>query len=165
MNRLMDPVELKEHIREFLKEHRQASLATCLKNIPRSSPVQYFLGHDLDIYVCSAGGEKFKAIAENPLVCLLVNTEYINYRRIKGVQVFGLAKSSTENPYLADEAKFYAPDPYLLDYVGEGLKVIKILPHEIVYLNSLEKGDRTKQILKLNTVELKEEEEELAIKH
>lgn len=44
MNRLMDPVELKEHIREFLKEHRQASLATCLNNIPRSSPVQYFLG-------------------------------------------------------------------------------------------------------------------------
>ncbi len=74
MNRLMDPVELKEHIREFLKEHRQASLATCLNNIPRSSPVQYFLGADLDIYIISAGGEKFKAIAENPTVCLLVNT-------------------------------------------------------------------------------------------
>lgn len=42
--------------------------------------------------------------------------------------------------------------------------MIKIRPYEIVYLNSLEKGDRTKQILKLNTVELKEEEK-YAIKH
>lgn len=165
MNKTMDPVELKEHIRDFLKEHRQASLATCLRNVPRSSPVQYFLGNDLDIYVCSAGGEKFKAIAENPTVCLLVNTEYINYRRIKGVQVFGVAKSSTEDPFLIDEAKIYAPDPYLFDYAGDDLKVIKIVPYEIVYLNSLEKGDRTKQILKLNTVELKEEEKEYAIKH
>ena len=164
MNRLMDPVELKEHIREFLKEHRQASLATCLNNIPRSSPVQYFLGADLDIYIISAGGEKFKAIAENPTVCLLVNTEYINYRRIKGVQDFGKAKSSTGDAFLIDEAKIYAPDPYLLEYGGEELKVIKIRPYEIVYLNSLEKGDRTKQILKLNTVELKEEEK-YAIKH
>ena len=30
-----------------------------------------------------------------------------------------------------------------------GLNVIKIIPEEIVYLNSLGDGDRTKQILKL----------------
>ena len=32
-------------------------------------------------------------------------------------------------------------------------------PDEIVYLNSLEAGDRTKQVLKANTVKIREEEE------
>ena len=41
---------------------------------------------------------------------------------------------------------------------GKGrLNVIKIVPEEIVYLNSLEDGERTKQILKGNQVLVKED--------
>ncbi|MFP4016882.1 MAG: pyridoxamine 5'-phosphate oxidase family protein [Halanaerobiales bacterium] len=157
MNRKMNSIELKEHIIEFLKEHREASLATCLNNIPRSSPVQYFLGEDMNIYIFSAGGEKFRAIAENHNVCLLVNTEYINYRRIKGVQIFGKARTSDEDKFLMDEAQIYTPDPYLFESKRNDLKIIKIVPEEVVYLNSLVEGDRTKQVLKADTVEVREE--------
>lgn len=157
MNRKMNSIELKEHIIEFLKEHREASLATCLNNIARSSPVQYFLGEDMDIYIFSAGGEKFRAIAENHNVCLLVNTEYINYRRIKGVQIFGKARTSDEDKFLMDEAQIYTPDPYLFESKRSDLKIIKIVPEEVVYLNSLAVGERTKQILKADTVEVREE--------
>ncbi len=153
----MKAIELKEHIIGFLKEHREASLATCINNIPRTSPVQYFLGEEMDTYIFSAGGEKFNAISENPNVCLLVNTEYINYRRIKGVQIFGKAKTSFDDAFLLDEAKIYTPDPYLFEHQTVDLKIIKIIPDEIVYLNSLEAGERTKQILKENTVKTKEE--------
>ncbi len=59
MNREMNSTELKKDIIGFLKEHREASLATCSNNIPRTSPVQYFLGEEMDIYIFSAGGEKF----------------------------------------------------------------------------------------------------------
>jgi len=128
-----------------------------MNNMPRSSPVQYFLGDDMNIYILSAGGEKFNAISQNPNVCLLVNTEYINYRKIKGVQVFGKATTSLENSRLFDEASKYTQEPWLFNSEKGRLNVIKIVPEEIVYLNSLEDGERTKQILKGNQVLVKED--------
>lgn len=155
MNREMTSSELKNEILGFLKEHKSASLATCLNDIPRSSPVQYFLGNEMNIYILSAGGDKFKAIEENNNVCLLVNTEYINYRKIKGVQIFGNATTSVEDISLKDEAHKYCPDHYL--HENEDIKVIKINPKEIVYLDSLEEGNRAKQILRNNQVIIKDE--------
>jgi len=155
MNKKMSPDELRREILNFLREHKSASLGTCLDNVPRCSPVQYFLGNDMDIYILSAGGEKFKAIERNPRVCLLVNTEYINYRKIKGVQIFGKAVTSISNKDIITEAKMYAPDPHILEY--EDLKVIKIMPEEIVYLDSTVDGDRTKQVLKKDEVFLIED--------
>lgn len=151
--------ELKVLIKEFLKEHKDGSLATCMNNIPRCSPVQYVVGNNLDIYIFSAGGEKFKAISQNPNVCLLVNTEFINFRQIKGVQVFGIATTSIENPSLFDEAKEFHPDPYILENERDYLKVIKIVPEEVVYLDSIGDGDRTKQVLRYNNVIIKEDRE------
>lgn len=158
MNKQLSSNELKQKIIEFLRQHKEGSLATCMNNIPRSSPVQYFLGDDLNIYIQSAGGEKFKAIKQNPNVCLLVNTEYINYRKIKGVQIFGTATTSLEDESLFEEAIKYCPEPWLLSSERDKLKIIKIVPTEIVYLDSLKDGDRTKQILKQDQVLIKEDQ-------
>ena len=156
-NRRMSAGELKEHIMTFLKEHKEGSLATCLNGMPRSSPVQYFIDDNMSIYILSAGGEKFNAIHQNPNVCLLVNTNYITYRRIKGVQIFGKATTSIENPGLFEEAKRQNPEAYMMDHERNQVKVIKVIPDEIVYLDSTEDGDRTKQILKNNEVVIKED--------
>ncbi|NLK44461.1 MAG: pyridoxamine 5'-phosphate oxidase family protein [Tissierellia bacterium] len=158
-NKRISPEELKALIGEFLRERKDGSLATCMNNIPRSSPVQYAVGDNMNIYIFSAGGEKFKAISENPNVCLLVNTDYINYRQIKGVQIFGTATTSLMDPLLLDEAKELHPDPYLVDKERQNLKVIKIVPEEIVYLDSIGDGDRTKQVLRCNNVIIKEDRE------
>ncbi|MCR2044154.1 pyridoxamine 5'-phosphate oxidase family protein [Anaerosalibacter massiliensis] len=152
MNKKMSYQELKKHILEFLKEHKEGSLGTCMDNIPRSSPVQYFIGNDMDIYIASAGGDKFKAIAKNPNVCLLVNTSYINYRQIKGVQIFGNAITSLEDENLFSEAKKIHPEPYQIEHEKDHIKIIKIKPTEIVYLDSLGDGNRIKQVLKNNSV-------------
>ncbi|MTI49547.1 pyridoxamine 5'-phosphate oxidase family protein [Sporosalibacterium faouarense] len=149
-NNKMQAQELKGIVSSFLQEHRQASLATTFNNKPRTSPVEYFVGEDMSLYIISAGGSKFDAIRENPNVCLLVNTEFINHRQIKGVQIFGNAKTSDEDSNIISEAKNYSPEPYLLD--NHLLKVIKIKPEEIVYLNSIGDGNRTKQILKNDQV-------------
>lgn len=154
----MSPLELRNHIREFLKEHKSASLATCQDSIPRCSPVQYFLGEEMDIYILSAGGEKFKSIEKNPNVCLLVNTEYINFRRIKGIQVFGQATICAQDKSVFEEAMKYNPDNEIVQFKGDKLKAIKIVPTEVVYLDSLEDGNRTKQILRHEKVVLKPEE-------
>jgi len=157
MNKQLSPNELKQKIIEFLKEHKEGSLATCMNSIPRSSPVQYFLGDELNIYIPSAGGEKFNAIKQNPNVCLLVNTEYINYRKIKGVQIFGRATTSLDNEHLFEEASRYCPEPWLINSERNRLNIIKIVPTEIVYLDSSKDGDRTKQILKQDQVLIKED--------
>lgn len=139
--------QLHSTIRSFLMEHNQGALATTINNIPRSSPVMFFLGKDLDVYIISAGGEKFKAIEQNPNVCLLVTTEYLDYRRIKGVQIFGRAKTGYKGEQVYNEAREYINDKHLLD--NEDVKIIKISPVEIVYLDSTKTGDRTKQILQV----------------
>jgi len=158
MKEKMSSAELSKHVEEFLSEHNEGALATVYNNIPRCSPVQYFLGDHLNVYIVSAGGEKFKAIEQNPNVCLLVNTDYINYRRIKGVQLFGTAITSIKDPSIFDEAMMYSPDPYILEKERNSVKIIKIVPKEIVYLNSLKEGDRTKQILRENQVIVKEDQ-------
>lgn len=157
-NKRISSEELKILISEFLKEHKEGSLATCMNNIPRSSPVQYLVGDNMNIYILSAGGEKFNAIAENSNVCLLVNTDYINHREIKGVQIFGTATTSLKEPMLYLEAKEQHPTQYVMDNERD-LKVIKIVPEEVVYLDSLGDGDRTKQILRYNNVIIKEDRE------
>ena len=157
MKKEMSSQALSEEIEHFLMEHKDAALGTCMNQKPRVSPVQYFLGADLELFILSAGGDKFKAIKENPNVCLLVNTEFITHRKIKGVQIFGTATTSLENNDLFDEAMQFYPDPNMMNFNREDLKVIKIVPEEIVYLNAIEDGDRTKQILSDNQVRVQED--------
>lgn len=157
MNKTLSADELRANILSFLKEHKSGSLATCMNHVPRSSPIQYFMGNDLDIYIVSAGGSKFDAINQNPNVCLLVNTEYINYRKIKGVQVFGVAHTAIPGSSIYDEARTFSPDPHIFDSQDPSVGVIKIIPQEIVYLDSLKDGDRTKQILRDKQVMVKED--------
>lgn len=156
--RKMSPLELREHVISFLKEHKSGTLATVLDGRPRCSPIQYFIGDEMDIYIVSAGGDKFRAIEQNPEVCLLVNTEYINFKKIKGVQVFGKAITSLTNRTLFEEALRYTSEPYMFEMNREFLKIIKVVPYEIVYLDSLESGDRTKQVLKHDRVTIREDE-------
>lgn len=147
VNVRMSNEQLHTAIKYFLMEHDQGSLATTINNIPRSSPVLFFLGNDLDIYILSAGGDKFKAIGQNPNVCLLVNIEYLDYKRIKGVQIFGTARAGEKRSDVFREAEGFCTDRTLMD--REDIKVIKITPSEIVYLDSTKNGDRTKQTYKL----------------
>ncbi|QGU95797.1 pyridoxamine 5'-phosphate oxidase family protein [Clostridium bovifaecis] len=163
MDKKMSVEELRDNIIDFLWENKSGSLATCMNNVPRSSPVKYFLGKDMEIFILSAGGDKFKAIEQNPNVCLLVNTEYVDYRRIKGVQIFGKAKTCLQDKSIFEEAKVYNTDYELMEREGHNLHAIKITPEEIVYLDSLEDGDRTKQILKEEEVSVKSDDFAMAM--
>ncbi len=151
MEKRLNTSELKKEIKSFLNENKTATLATCGNNIPRCSPVHYFTGSEMDLYVISAGGDKFNNIQENPNVCLLVDTGYLDYRKIKGVQVFGQAQTSLKHSNLIDEALRFSPDWQQLEREKDNINVIKIVPDEIVYLDALN-GDRTKQILKNDEV-------------
>lgn len=150
--------ELKDLVMSFLKENNNGALATCgnENHQPRCSPVMYCTGQvedELDIYILSAGGSKFGEIEENSQVCLLVSTDYRDYRRIRGAQVFGTATTSYSNPRLVDEAYRHSDAKEVFQSAKEDLKIIKIIPDEIVYLDSLDTGDRTKHYLDLRREE------------
>lgn len=73
------------------------------------------------------------------------------------MQVFGKAKTSLENDNLFDEAMQFSPDPNSMNFSKDDIKVIKIIPEEIVYLDAIQDGDRTKQILSDRGVRLQED--------
>ncbi|WP_018249029.1 pyridoxamine 5'-phosphate oxidase family protein [Orenia marismortui] len=135
--------EVKQKVIEFLKKKDTGALATSGADT-RVSPVKYFLGEDLDIYIHSDGGSKFDNLRQNKDVCLLVSTEfYGDYKTIKGVQVFGQAEIAKSDSSLYQEAEKYCPFNHMS---GEGY-IIKITADRAVYKNSVD-GNGEKNIWK-----------------
>ncbi|PRX29790.1 pyridoxamine 5'-phosphate oxidase [Orenia metallireducens] len=136
--------ELKETIINFLKKKDTGALATSGIET-RVSPVKYFLGEGLDIYIHSNGGSKFKNLEKNKEVCLLVSTEfYGDYETIKGVQIFGQAEIGQEGSNLHHEAEQYCPFEHMGD---EGGYIIKINAKKAIYKDAVD-GSGEKSIWK-----------------
>lgn len=89
--RLLNENELREKIIQFLKEHTICTLATCAKNIPRSTPVRY-QSHGLDIFILTEGGGKLKNIMENHNVSVSLVGDYSGFQSVTGLQLWGTAE-------------------------------------------------------------------------
>lgn len=83
--------ELKKKIVEFLAGNKICTLATCLNNIPRSTPLRY-RSKDLTIYILTEGGMKVKNIRENPAVSVSLYGDYSGFQSVKGLQIWGKAE-------------------------------------------------------------------------
>lgn len=83
--------ELKKKIVEFLADNKICTLATCLNNIPRSTPLRY-RSKDLTIYILTEGGMKVKNIRENPSVSVSLYGDYSGFQSVKGLQIWGKAE-------------------------------------------------------------------------
>lgn len=97
MSRVIDayrsPQELENTILEFVWERDTGYLGTYGPGGVHVSPVKYFADADLNIYIHSRGGTKFRNLAADDQVCLLVSTPFADdLHQIKGVQLFGRAK-------------------------------------------------------------------------
>ncbi|WP_051412202.1 pyridoxamine 5'-phosphate oxidase family protein [Halonatronum saccharophilum] len=131
--------DLKMDIIDFLKAKDTGALATSGRDT-RVSPVRYFLGEGMDIYIHSDGGSKFDNLEVNNQVCFLASTEfYGDYQTIKGVQIFGNAEIGDLNSTLYKEGEKHCP----FEHGEEVDKIIKITPKEIVYKDGVD-GDGEK---------------------
>jgi nitroimidazol reductase NimA-like FMN-containing flavoprotein (pyridoxamine 5'-phosphate oxidase superfamily) len=83
--------ELKERIIKFLREQRICTLATCVNNIPRSTPVRY-RSHGLTLYILTEGGGKIKNIRENNYVSASFVGEYSGFKSVTCLQLWGTAE-------------------------------------------------------------------------
>lgn len=83
--------ELKEKIINFLEQNIICTLATCVNNVPRSTPLRY-RAKGLTIYVFTEGGGKVKNIKQNPKVSVSLYGAYSGFQSVKCLQIWGEAE-------------------------------------------------------------------------
>ena len=85
----MPEEELKEEIRDFLTKRKILVLCTCSNNIPRATPMDFYIdkkSDNFDIFVGPAPGRKVKNIEENPVVSIGIYTP-MDTGKIQGMQI------------------------------------------------------------------------------
>ena len=131
--------QLRNKILSFLKEKDSGALATEGIDL-RVSPVKYYIDEKMNIYIHSAGGEKFKNLEKVNKVCMLICTDFINnFDKIKGVQIFGYCEIGENGSSLYEEAERYCPWNHETD-----MAVIKLIPDRIIYKDGISE-DGSKQ--------------------
>ena len=81
--------KLKEEIRDFLTKRKILVLCTCSNNIPRATPMDFYIdkkSDNFDIFVGPAPGRKVKNLEENPVVSIGIYTP-MDTGKIQGMQI------------------------------------------------------------------------------
>ncbi|MFX0056683.1 MAG: pyridoxamine 5'-phosphate oxidase family protein [Candidatus Heimdallarchaeota archaeon] len=90
----MPEKELIQEIREFLRVRKVLVLCTCSNNIPRATPMDFYMEKAQDnfhIYVGPAPGRKVKNIENNPIVSIGIYTP-MNTGKVQGMQITATGK-------------------------------------------------------------------------
>ena len=85
----MPEEDLKAAIRDFLDSRKILVLCTCSDNIPRATPMDFYMdknSNDFNIYIGPAPGRKVKNIEENPNVSIGIYTP-MDTGKIQGMQI------------------------------------------------------------------------------
>lgn len=87
----LDRDTLKTMAEEFIQANNTCALATGAGEFVRCTPIEYSY-YDGCFWMFSEGGEKFRALARNPQVCLAVFSPYDGFGNLYGIQVTGFAR-------------------------------------------------------------------------
>ncbi len=90
----MPEEELKKEIHEFLKKRKVLVLCTCSNNVPRATPMDFYIdkkSDEFNIYVGPAPGRKVKNLEENPNISLGIYTP-MDTGKIQGMQITASGK-------------------------------------------------------------------------
>jgi len=125
--------ELTKEIREFLNNRKALVLCTCLNNIPRATPMDFYMEKSQDnfnIYVGLAPGRKVKNIEENPIVSIGIYTP-MDTGKIQGLQVTATGKERLRFLREYDE-EFKSAQKIVR---GKRDLILKIIPEKIEMLD------------------------------
>jgi len=124
---------LKKKIREFLNQRKILVLCTCSDNIPRATPMDFYMdkkSDDFNLYVGPAPGRKVKNIEENPNISIGIYTP-MDTGKIQGMQITASGK---------ERLIFLREDNDEFDKVqkivrGKRTLLLKIIPEKIELLD------------------------------
>jgi nitroimidazol reductase NimA-like FMN-containing flavoprotein (pyridoxamine 5'-phosphate oxidase superfamily) len=131
--------QLEDRIQQLLGSTNMCTVATCGKNGPIASPIEYY-ADGLDIYMLpDPGTPKLKAMQRDPRVSLAVHHAYHGWHTARGVQYFGRAEIIEPHaPGWEHGMKVFRWHEWVRDLGkdpadGFERQVVKIVPERILY--------------------------------
>ena len=124
---------LKKEIRQFLNDRKILVLCTCSNNIPRATPMDFYMdkkSDDFIIYVGPAPGRKVKNIEENPIVSIGIYTP-LDTGKVQGMQITATGKKGLIFLREGDNGFDYAQKLVR----GKRKLLLKIIPEKIELLD------------------------------
>ena len=85
---------LEKEIREYLNKRKVLVLCTCSDNIPRATPMDFYIdkkSNDFNIYLGPAPGRKVKNIEKNPNISIGIYTP-LDTGKVQGMQITASGK-------------------------------------------------------------------------
>lgn len=145
----MPEEELKKEIRDFLEKRKIIVLCTCSNNVPRATPMDFYMEKSQDnfnIYVGPAPGRKVKNIEENPIVSIGIYTP-MDTGKIQGMQITASGKERLI--FLREEDDGFEKAQKIVR--GRRKLLLKIIPEKIELLDYdfIKKGYSRLQYLEL----------------
>lgn len=129
----MPEKEITSEIREFLNTRKALVLCTCSNNMPRATPMDFYMEksqENFNIYVGLAPGRKVKNIEENPIVSIGIYTP-LDTGKIQGMQITASGKERLI--FLREgEDHFEAAQKIVR---GKRKLILKIIPEKIELLD------------------------------
>ena len=129
----MPEEDLKAAIRDFLDSRKILVLCTCSDNIPRATPMDFYMdknSDDFNIYIGPAPGRKVKNIEENPNVSIGIYTP-MDTGKIQGMQITASGKEKLV--FLREGDKDF--DVVQKIVRGRRKLILKIIPDKIELLD------------------------------
>lgn len=133
-------MELKETIIKYMEGHNICTLATSKEDVPHASTVEY-ANDGLTLYFfTSPTSQKIAQIKTNPKIALTIDEDYLDWMKIKGIQLEGEAEVLEDSREIEKARKIFIKKYPFVAQFGE-LKVnwVKIVPTKIWFLDN-EKG-------------------------
>jgi len=133
MSNKMPENELRKEIRKFLEKRKVLVLCTCSKNIPRATPMDFYIEKNTDnfyIYVGPASGKKVENIKENPIVSIGIYTP-MSEGKIQGMQITASGRESLI--FLKEEDEEFKKAQKIVQ--GKRKLILKIIPEKIELLD------------------------------
>ncbi len=136
--------ELKAKVLDYLKQHNTMTLATAHDNKPWAASV-FYASKDFTLYFLSdpAITQHCKNIAQNPCVSVTIDEDYPlkavdDWRKVKGIQMEGMAKMLTSEEEIAEAVGVYAGKyPSVASYLK---LMVSPFPRIVAFLERVAKG-------------------------
>ena len=145
IRKAMPRQELASRLCQFFKECNVCVLATCLNDVPRATPIEYYAGEDMALYMTAATATKLVNVQGNPRISVGIyntpHTDWTDWYRVRGVQLTGqpeILRYSEQPEAYAAALQVYNWRPYRTalgkpDAKPMNSSILKIIPTKIEY--------------------------------
>ena len=133
--------KLEADIKAFLDSHHCARIAITDGKNPYASTM-YYVTNGLRMYFeTNPDAQKLHIISANPNISITVDEDYLDWKKIKGIQIFGKAKAVPEARSSRINQHFMDKFPHLNEMGGIPSHhiFIEVIPEKIYYMDYSEK--------------------------